>query len=335
MGVILIDDVSQEPRYRPGSLVANVASELIMPLKAAGQILGVFIVQSERVKGFTPGDTNLMHSIADQVAFAIYNSRLLAELRARVQDIAVLTEISLQVNTTLDLGELAKHLRRLQRQSPDVFQLAVYNPGRRLCTSKAMSGGVQRNDLPLMPERDLLSRIVVEGTPVFWRNAAEREATLSFYGLQGDLPPSFLGIPMMVKDEVVGVLCSQSFQPNAFDENDLQVMLTFANSAAVAVENVRLFQDTARRVRELGAINEISHTLVELWQRGHVGASTTSDAVHVVVLHRPDRERRELRLPWSRPGHAPSRAVSLAALASCHPARGQRFTSVTWRLKPG
>jgi signal transduction histidine kinase/DNA-binding response OmpR family regulator len=188
-------------------------------------------------------------------------------------------------------------------RQPDQFQFAVYDPRYKVVHVETYTGDeVERADLPFLPETDLISRIVKEGTAVFWRNTIEREATVRFYGLQGDLPASYLAVPMMIKDEALGVLSSHCNRTNAFDENDLQLMLTFANSAAVAIENVKLFESSQRRIRELGAMNEISLTLAqyfgsgEMWDFLHDQLATLfeSSSFYVALY---DRNRRELTFP--------------------------------------
>jgi signal transduction histidine kinase/CheY-like chemotaxis protein/signal transduction protein with GAF and PtsI domain len=300
---LVVNDVRQEPRFRIGQLVQGVAAELVVPLQAV-ETLGVLCIQSVQPNVFTADDVEIMRSIADQLAIAIHNARLFAELRARAQDMAALTEVSLLVNATLDVHELAQRVYdSVQRvQTPTRFQFAVLDAKKQIIQIDVFEGDEHYHaDRPLEPVNDLVNLIIQEMTPIFWRNAQERAATAKYFRLPGldRMPNSYLGIPMISKENAIGALCSESDQPNAFDENDLQVLLTFANSAAVAIENAELFASTARRVRELGAINEISVAMArqfrgdDIWHPLNEQLSLLFEtSSFYIALY--DRERRSL-----------------------------------------
>ncbi len=73
---------------------------------------------------------------------------------------------------------------------------------------------------------------------------------------------SWLGVPMMLGDRVIGVLVAASYQPNVYDEEHQEILLHVASQAAVAVENARLYQESRLRVRELDALQQVSLQLV-------------------------------------------------------------------------
>jgi GAF domain-containing protein len=69
---------------------------------------------------------------------------------------------------------------------------------------------------------------------------------------------SWLGVPMLLGDRVVGVLVAASYAPGAYTEAHQEILLHVASQAAVAIENARLYQETQRRVRELDALQQVS-----------------------------------------------------------------------------
>lgn len=73
---------------------------------------------------------------------------------------------------------------------------------------------------------------------------------------------SWLGVPMLLGDRVIGVLVTASYQANAYDEEHREILLHVASQAAVAIENARLYQETRRRVQELDALQRVSLQLV-------------------------------------------------------------------------
>ena len=83
-----------------------------------------------------------------------------------------------------------------------------------------------------------------------------------------DLNQSYLGVPILLNDRVTGVVSVQSYQQNAFSENDLRLLQTLANSMSVALENAHLFdetqrllKETAQRAAELAIINSVQEGL--------------------------------------------------------------------------
>ena len=68
---------------------------------------------------------------------------------------------------------------------------------------------------------------------------------------------SWVGIPLRSQDTVIGVLSVQSFEPNAFSDQDVQFLLTLGNHMAVALEKARLFGEREARIAELNMINRI------------------------------------------------------------------------------
>ena len=262
---VIANDVHKHPLYRQEIVdVGRVVSQAALPLRSGTQMLGALVISSTETAAFDDTDVDMMQSIADQLAVGLYNTRLFSEVQARAQDLAALTEISLLVNATLDIDQLAERVYEAfeRLQQPDQFQFVVFDRfSNTLQVETYGINGRSSERTPYQPTDHLISQIIDQTTPIFWRNRDERETAGQFFHIDQADVASYLGVPMMARDDVVGVLCSQSEHPNAFDENALQVMLTFANSVAVAIENAELFTYTARRVQELAIINEISHIL--------------------------------------------------------------------------
>lgn len=270
---IVVDDTATEPGYQRNPLAPEAASALALVLKTAETIVGVLFILSHRIKGFRGGDVETLQSIADQLAIAIAHTRLVVQLQERVEDLAAMTEVSLLVQATFDLDELKRrvHDAITRVQSPDLFGFAILQPRTGIIQLTEFTPLGSENS-QLMPGKDLISQLLRQGSPVFWSNAAERATTASYLQVTDHLPESFLGVPLIAKDRILGALYAHANQQGAFDENDLQLLISLANSTAFALENMQLFDMTNRRITELGIINTISHALAqhfgsyEMWQ---------------------------------------------------------------------
>ena len=69
-------------------------------------------------------------------------------------------------------------------------------------------------------------------------------------GEEKDRNEAYLGVPILANQKVIGAVSVQSYQPNAFTQNDLRLLQTLANSMSVALENARLFDETQRLLKE-------------------------------------------------------------------------------------
>ncbi len=123
------------------------------------------------------------------------------------------------------------------------------------------------------PIRGFRTQIVQTRQPVLVNsNVAEQAARLGQHTIPGTITPkSWLGVPMIVGDQVTGILSLQHIDSeNAFDESDVRLLQTLAASMSVALENARLFDETERllaeteqRAKELRLINSIQEGLAQ------------------------------------------------------------------------
>ena len=301
-----INDVDTEERFQPSELVGTIGSELVIPLFAADNIIGILYVQSSRKQAFDPDDVDVLQSISDQMAIAMHNIELFGALRDRVRDMAAMTEVSLLVQSAYDLNALINRIYdAVQRVNhANNFTFAVLDESNRYSQLTRFSDqGLPTIQTLSINDDKLLFYLIQQRSPIFWRNDEERNATARFFDLTfSEMPRSFLGLPLIAKDHVLGAIYTFTDQYNGYDENDFQFMLTLANSAAFAIENMRLLEDTNRRVHEMHVINNISNTLslsfgsADMWET-LINELTELFSESITTVGIYDRERRRLLLP--------------------------------------
>lgn len=297
---------------------APTDSALLLPLRCEGWEYGLVWVSMDSIAPEIDGNDTLVNSIillAGLLTGRLHALALAARLgkaSARAQDIAALTEVSLLINDTLEPAELAERIYRsvLRVQSPDVYRFAVYDPKRETIHVEIFAGPKAQQNFGHLRDADpLLAYMIRELTPLFWRNSVERSyqmdaSRLEEMGIASEdlLPVAYLGIPMVSKDIAIGAMAVESSRPDLMDENDLQLMLTFASSAAVALENADLFKGISRRVRELAALNEISVILArrvqgdDVWEAIYDQFNALFDTSSFAIgLY--DRDKQELYYP--------------------------------------
>jgi GAF domain-containing protein len=188
------------------------------------------------------------------------------ETKQRAEHLAILNRIARAVSATLHLDDLLEVIyREVTAVLPaDAFFIALYDrQANELDYRIRVDNGVREP-----PERRLLgtglaSLVVIGRKPVLVRDFEQEKDHLPPAKLWGTMqaPASWLGVPMLFADQVVGVISVQAYRPGVYGEEEQQWLTTIADQVAVAVENARLFAETQRRLAELSALFEVSRSL--------------------------------------------------------------------------
>jgi len=253
---LLANDVSQEPRYIPGFLEkASTRSELCVPLKLAGQVIGVLDVQDTQLNVFDETDLTAMETLADQIAVAIENAHLYGETHRRAEELAVLNELAQALTARLNVEAVLDAAYRGTSRLLDTtnFYIILYDPDSDEVTLAidVTAGEVRKPYISRRSGQGLTEYIIRNHTPVLIReNLPERLEEMGVE-LIGPVALSWLGVPLVIGDRMLGVMAIQSYTtPRAYDEHDLDLLTSIASQAALALENARLFEQE-REQREL------------------------------------------------------------------------------------
>jgi len=237
-----------------------------VPLLKEGKVEGVFFLGKPEPGAFSARQGELIQTFADQAVIAIENVRLFDEVRARTGE---LSEALRQQTATADV------LKVISRSAFDlkaVLQTLVESAARLCDADKAtitrQSEGTFHTaeaygfsdefmnfirPIPVEPERGSASgRALLEGKII---HIADVEADPDYTFSEGKRLGGFrtiLGVPMLREGVPIGVLALTRSQVRPFTEKQIELVSTFADQAAIAIENVRLFESVEARTRELG-----------------------------------------------------------------------------------
>jgi PAS domain S-box-containing protein len=252
---LLVPDVGRSPHYLRLSQGVLTRSELAVPIKLGGRVIGVLDAQSSRLAGFAPVDLFTLQTIADQLAIAIENARLYAETRRRAERLAVVNRVAAAAGATLRLDDLLATVYR--EVAPvfraDAFFIALYDE-----PAGELDFRFQLDESKLEPPNrqalggGLSSWVVRNRRPLLIRDFEQERPALPVPDLWGSmkLPASWLGVPMRLGERVTGVISVQAYRPRAYGEEEQQLLLTIADQVAVAVENARLFEAAQSEIGE-------------------------------------------------------------------------------------
>jgi PAS domain S-box-containing protein len=297
--IVQVEDVSVDAEARLSRELAALEgfrSMVSVPLLKDGTPLGAITV-ARRERGLFPSrQVDLLRGFADQAVIAIENVRLFTELEARNRELGVALEQQtatselLQVigRSTFNLQPvfetLAENAVRLcQAEHAFIFRfdgrllhaVASYN------ASAEIQEFVARN--PIAPGRhSAAARAALERRTIHIHDAlADREHSYA----TGIVPfRTLLAIPMLRAGELLGVIIIFRYEVLPFADNQIALMETFADQAAIAIENARLLTELQARTGEL------TRSVQELRALGEVGRAVSStldlDTVLTTIVSR-------------------------------------------------
>ena len=260
-----IPDCQTDPEYSYGAKdVEPVRTVLAVPILKGQDLLGVILIYRYEVRPFTDNQIILIETFADQSAIAIENVKLFEEVQQRTEALA---EFLQQQTATADV---LKVISRSAFDLPTVLRTLVESAAR-LCEADKANIIRQKGDglyvteacgysqefmeavkdLPIEPTSGLASgRALLEGQIVHIPDVeADADYTFAAKSLGGIR--TILAVPMLREGEAIGVLVLTRSDVRPFTDKQIETAQTFADQAAIAIENVRLFDSVEARTREL------------------------------------------------------------------------------------
>jgi two-component system NtrC family sensor kinase len=239
--------------------IEGLHSLAVVPLKSKQQFIGMLIVLGHQSRDFTPQDVELLDSIGSQIGMAIENANLYGEEMKRVFEMEALRQTTLDITRQLDVPHLLDSI--VERAAALVRTkgggLYLYHPEDEeleLVVSHYLDK--DRTGTRLRVGEGLSGQVALTGHPLI----VEDYATWEGRAIRYDGAPfrAVMAVPLKWGDKIIGVLNVTDLErPRSFTESDLRLLELFANQAAIAIENARLHDETARRLEELSALGEI------------------------------------------------------------------------------
>nr|MBC8492226.1 GAF domain-containing protein [Chloroflexota bacterium] len=279
------------PSVREDILALGIKAVAYLPLTSRGDVVGVLYVNLTVPHRFSENDKLLLGLFADQAAIAIENTRLYTELDRRVRQLEVLAGIYERI-IAVGIEDVDRILDLLYEEASEVMdlsnaqvQMAFYDEIRDEVTfplAMEQDGGDiidvvrwakreaqyrklgesevveqfkprARREPPGLTEHVIRTEQPLLITEDFEQRAAGLGITVwPTFGRLDRPTHSWLGVPMIVQDRVIGIISIQSLEvEHAFDQGNVELLTTVASQAAVAIENARLYQDLEQKIKEL------------------------------------------------------------------------------------
>ncbi|HEX5826742.1 MAG TPA: GAF domain-containing protein [Candidatus Limnocylindrales bacterium] len=246
--------------------VLHEGTWLGVPLVVDGAPIGALVIQTyEAHRRYGDADLVLMTRIAGYVAAALARVRATEASRQRAAELTLVNEVGRGLAQQLDFDaiiELVGERIRDQFGASSMF-IAAYDPATRLISFPyELDEGRRIHTEPFELGPGVTSEVIRRRAALRLGTSEELDALGAL--MSGTDAHSWLGVPILVADEVVGVIALESRERNAFTDATERLLATVASSMGVALKNARLFAETKRllgeadeRAAELAIVNEV------------------------------------------------------------------------------
>jgi signal transduction histidine kinase/DNA-binding response OmpR family regulator/uncharacterized protein YigA (DUF484 family) len=252
----------------------DTQSWLGVPITGADRVIGVLGLESVEANAFSEADERLLGTLASSMGVALENARLfdetnrlLTETNERAAELALINDVQHGLAQKLDRQSMYDLVGdRIQTIfDAQIVDIGVVEPdagvirflytierGVRFPEETMPIVGPRRHVLetkePLVISRDVTARV--------------QEMGQALGDTSGEPVRSAVWVPLVVGDEARGVISLQNIdREDAFSPSDVELLRTLAASLGVALENVRLIDETRQRLAELATVNEIGNAL--------------------------------------------------------------------------
>ena len=254
---LAVADVRRDPRGRLPQFVAEhgIVSYLGVPVKLQEQTFGVLVFTTDTSRTYSEEEIGLLSSFAAQAAIAIENARLHEAALRRGEELQALLRTFRSVMAELDLqASLDRIVAEAARITGSLHvKVLLVDRDRGVLRAQAVRGTAMGHGFETPVGVGLSGLVAQTGEAVFSPDTPNDPRNVFPAQDKAAGIVTFLGLPIKVRSEVVGVLGFNTTVPKRYSPEELAYLQSFADQAAIAIENARLYGKSRRHAEELEA----------------------------------------------------------------------------------
>ena len=261
---VQIADITTDPEYAlsAAASVGKIRTVIGVPVLRQGDPMGVMQLARSRNEPFTERQIELIGTFADQAAIAIENARLLNELKQSLeQQTATANVLDVISRSAFDLHAVFKAVAESSVRLCGADRAFIFRfDGELLRMVVAFNSSPEFEDWiaqhPIRPGKHSgAARAALERSTIHIPDVqADPEFT---YGAKGFEPiRTVLAVPILKGADLLGVMILNRLEVRPFSDQQIALVETFADQAAIAIENVRLLEELRERTEQVEKLNQ-------------------------------------------------------------------------------
>jgi len=288
--IVVVRDVQEHDSWIEHGDTEFIHSWIGAPLEVQGKRIGVLTVDHSEIGKYTREDGDLVRSYANQAAVLIENARLFEETERQAQELKALYQSTVNIAREVHPDQM---LTRMSEQvyalfAPDSFLVARYDPYnyqvQRICRLEEdqIVEDLLWDDFHPESEGELMQWVIQHRESLLVPDL-QASSRIGGSGEKGGLAGSWLGVPLLAGDHLVGAMAIRSGEAAGFSDREQRLLELLAGQAAVALEKSRLFDEAQLRMKRLSSLREIDRAI-----SGTVDLGTTLEVLLSQLLNTLD-----------------------------------------------
>lgn len=256
---VLVQNAADETRWdadKNNPKLKTHHSLISVPLLIEDTLLGVLTLTHKKANYFDTGDLTILIAVAEQAATAIIKARLYQTEQQQHALSNTLADSFRQMNTTHDLKKLFKLILDQLALLIPYDQCNIFLREKGLLTiaaSRGLKNIAEAKQFPVeLYEDDFAHPLIDRHQPLVTPDLQQKDTW--FKNVTDISSRSWIGLPLVSGGSLTGIITIAKYHPGSYDEQDIQVIQSFAGQAAVAIKNARLLtqlRDTQKRYTQL------------------------------------------------------------------------------------
>jgi PAS domain S-box-containing protein len=269
----MTDNLRRDDRLRELDLDKAVGphaqSMMSAPLLLQGKPVGTLCaIRLDDAEPFGDRELGVLNMLSGQASIAIENAHNFEDRQRRIVELGTLNETGQALSSTLRKDDLSQLIYSQVARVMDArtFYIALYDAARDqisfplayeqgICQASPATGPNSEEWLPRRGRKGLTEHVLQTRKPLYLPD--KMIARMTELGIEQIGHPclSWLGVPILWDDQPLGIIAVQSFdRENAYDEAQVQLLMTLASQAAVAMRNAQLFDEVNRMTENLESL---------------------------------------------------------------------------------
>lgn len=263
---IQIDKSFIDPDEKELSYIDQIHSKMGVPIIVSGKLIGVLCFESKEIDLYQSSHIFLAISFASFIAIAIKNHLLKEAQKKKILELECIKTVFDAMNRSIELDKLCVLLGEsvLKLFKCDVVYIGYLDKDKEKIFTPYFSIYGKNETVEPMNLGEGLTSIVIKSKKPLIINSSNGEDIVRLGGkiIKGVPPKSWVGVPLIAKDEAIGIISIQQYDTeNYFSNEDINLLEILANSISSAIEKAYLFNETKKRETETKVIYQISRQI--------------------------------------------------------------------------